>query len=71
LIVCERDDDDDRVLSCHEVRGVVEGRAVVIAGRASIDLGPGDNSSSGPAVYVEAERYKVVVFDDSIDSVDR
>jgi hypothetical protein len=39
LIVCERKDDDDCVLSCHEVRGVVEGRAVVIAGRASIDLG--------------------------------
>jgi hypothetical protein len=27
------------VLSCHEVRGVVKGRVVVIAGRASVDLG--------------------------------
>lgn len=47
------------VLSCHEVRAV-EGRVVVmIAGRTSIDLGC--KSSSGPAVYVEDERYKVVV----------
>jgi len=66
LIVCERnDDDDDRVLSCHEVRGVVEGRVVVIAGRASVDLGC--KSSSDPAVYVEDKIYKIVVFDD--DSV--